>query len=87
MYAIMYNLNMNKVDTTRLRDLIEKRGFTSAHVAKTSFIKVNSLHQILCGQYKPSIRVLNYLAITLGTNVDYLTGKSDDPSPNKESVA
>lgn len=69
---------MTKVDTNRIKALIEKRGFTYEHVARSCFIKRGSLHHILGGRHNPSERVLYFLAKVLQTNVRYLTGKSKD---------
>jgi transcriptional regulator with XRE-family HTH domain len=72
---------MTNLDTTRTRELIEKRGFTFKHVARCCFIKYGSFFHILGGRANASERVIFLLAQTLNTNVDYLTGKSDDPTP------
>lgn len=77
---------MNRWDPSRARQLIEDRGFTRRHVAKHVLLSYQSVNQILMGR-KPGFRTLMLLAALLNTNMDYLTGKSDDPSPKSNEVA
>lgn len=38
------------------------------------------------GERTPSIHVIYYMAYILRTSADYLTGKSDDPTPNSHYI-
>lgn len=70
----------------RLRKVIEDRGYTRRHIAKHVLLSEETLTKILNGR-KPGDQTLALLAMLLKTNVDFLTGKSDNPAPNKEQVA
>lgn len=72
---------MTGLNTTRVRELIEERGLKPKFVARKCFITYGSFMHILGGRANASERVVFLIAQTLGTNVDFLTGKSDDPSP------
>jgi transcriptional regulator with XRE-family HTH domain len=82
MSLVMIGFNPNRAEQLRM-----KKGFRRAFIAGECGITSNYLSLLMHGHRAPSERVLNLMALALGTSTDYLTGKSDDPSPPKGQVA
>lgn len=76
-------LLMKTWDPTRARQLEKTRGLTRKYIASRCKITRQYLNEVLTGKL-PSDTLLVVLATTLGTNADYLTGKSDDPRSTSE---
>lgn len=62
----------------RLREKREKKGWNKSEAAYEMGIAPNSYVRYENGDRTPTYSVIKNMAITLGTSVEYLTGKSDN---------
>lgn len=68
--------------TQRLTDIRKKLGLTKQQTAQKLGMSQPTYLRYENGDRIPSFHVLRTIAEVLGTSVDYLTGKTDDPSPD-----
>ena len=66
----------------RLIECREKKGITKMEAAKRMNLSQPAYVRYENGDRTPSIQTLKVIANTLDTSVEYLTNKTDDPSPN-----
>lgn len=84
---IMMNIEERTMNTTtlnreRLIECRKKLGITKQQAAIRMQLSQPAYLRYESGERTPSIHVIYYMAHILGTSADYLTGKSDDPTPN-----
>ena len=79
---------MNTITLNRHRLIAcrEKLGITKQEAAIRMQLSQPAYLRYESGERTPSIHVIYYMAYILGTSVDYLTGKTDNPSPNSYMV-
>jgi transcriptional regulator with XRE-family HTH domain len=65
----------------RLRLARENKGWTQVYVAKLLGITSQALSNYERGERDPDTPLLNRLAELYGVSVDYLLGRTDDPTP------
>lgn len=75
MHTITLNCN-------RLIECRKKLGITKQEAARRIQISQPAYLRYETGERTPSIHVIYFMAIVLETSVDYLLGKTDNPSPN-----
>lgn len=82
---VMYNMPMAKkpsINLTRLKRLMDKKGWGLGELAQYSGVKYQTLYSISVGRRgNTSADKLTKIANTLDTSVDYLLGESDDDTP------
>ena len=61
-------------------NLLFRRATLRMQLSQPAYLRYES------GERTPSIHVIYYMAHILGTSADYLTGKSDDPTPNRHYI-
>ncbi|MCR5603801.1 MAG: helix-turn-helix domain-containing protein [Lachnospiraceae bacterium] len=66
------------LDTERLKEKREAMGWNKSDAAYEMGIAQNSYVRYENGDRTPTYSVIKNMAITLGTSVDYLTGKSNN---------
>lgn len=75
-------MNTHTLDRKRLADCREKLGITKQEAAKRMKMSQPTYLRYESGERKPSIHVIQVMADVLSTSVAYLTGKTDDPTPD-----
>lgn len=65
----------------RLISCRKKLGITKQEAAKRMNLSQPAYLRYESGERTPSIHVIFYMAHILGTSVEYLTGKTDNPTP------
>ncbi|MBU8905562.1 helix-turn-helix domain-containing protein [Desertibacillus haloalkaliphilus] len=70
----------------RLRQARKIRKLTQEELAKKVNTKKTTISNYETGYSSPSNDMLSDLANALSTSTDYLLGRSDDPSPKKETA-
>ncbi len=70
----------------RIRELRKKRGITAEAITKQLMTSSASIWRWESGKNQPSQLRLHQLAEILNTSVDYLMGRTDDPSPPKKEI-
>jgi transcriptional regulator with XRE-family HTH domain len=66
----------------RLRTLRHRQGISQADLARALGASINAINMIECGQVKaPHIERLMALADLFDVSLDYLVGRTDDPTP------
>lgn len=76
------NMNTDIIIRERLIECRKKLGITKQQAAIRMKLSQPAYLRYESGERTPSIHVIHYMAHVLGTSADYLTGKSDDPTPN-----
>lgn len=71
-----------ELNTERLIECREKKGITKMEAAKRMNLSQPAYVRYENGDRTPSIQTLKVIASTLDTSVEYLTNKTDNPSPN-----
>jgi transcriptional regulator with XRE-family HTH domain len=69
------------LDTERLKHKREEKGWSKNQAAQEIGILQSSYLRYESGENNPSVSALKNIAWTLGTSVEYLTGKSNDDRP------
>lgn len=69
------------LDTERLRQIREEKGWSKKHTAEEMGILQDVYLRYENGVRLPSYSVIKNMALTLGTSVEYLSGKTDDKMP------
>ncbi len=67
----------------RLKELREQKGWSKNYAAEEMGIAQSVYLRYESGESKPSYSAIRNMALTLGTSVEYLTNKVDDPSPRE----
>lgn len=75
-------MNTIILNRERLIECRKKMGITKQQAAIRMQLSQPAYLRYESGERTPSIHVIYYMAHILGTSADYLTGKSDDPTPN-----
>ncbi len=71
----------NTLIIERLTECRQRLGITKQEAAKRMQMSQPAYLRYESGERTPSIHVIYYMASVLGTSAEYLTGKTDDPSP------
>ena len=79
-------MNTYTLNCERLINCRKKLGITKQEAAKQMQMSQPAYLRYESGQRKPSIHVIEFMAHILGTSVDYLIGKSDNPNPDSYVV-
>ncbi|WP_448660341.1 XRE family transcriptional regulator [Sphingomonas sp. CJ99] len=69
---------MSRVDSDRLKRLIEECGLSQSELARRVGISQASVNKLTSGEGQGS-KYLHHIARELGTSVEYLLGETDDP--------
>ena len=75
-------MNTTTLNRERLIECRKKLGITKQQAAIRMQLSQPAYLRYESGERTPSIHVIYYMAHVLGTSADYLTGKSDNPTPN-----
>ena len=75
-------MNATTLNRERLIECRRKLGITKQQAAIRMQLSQPAYLRYESGERTPSIHVIYYMAHVLGTSADYLTGKSDNPTPN-----
>jgi transcriptional regulator with XRE-family HTH domain len=70
-----------KLDTVRLKELREKKGWSKNQAAQEMGLLQSAYLRYESGENLPSNSVIKIMALTLGTSVEYLSGKSKESRP------
>ena len=70
----------------RLINCRKQLGITKQEAAKRMQMSQPAYLRYESGERKPSIHVIQFMAHILGTSVNYLIGKTDNPSPDSYLV-
>jgi len=70
------------LNTDRLKEKREEKGWSRNQAAQEIGLLQSAYSRYESGHTIPSLSVLKILAISLGTTVEYLCNKTDDPSPD-----
>lgn len=84
---IRENVMTKKLIPERLTKAREAKGLTKTEIAKRVKLTMIGYCRYEYGDRNPSPQTLEILAKTLGTSVDYLTGETDDMSPDSISIS
>lgn len=71
----------NTLIVERLIECRKGLGITKQEAAKRMQMSQPAYLRYESGERTPSIHVIHYIANVLGTSAEYLTGKTDNPSP------
>lgn len=71
----------------RLRDTRERRNLEQSALSAISGIPATSISHFEAGRRKPSLVNLRNLADALEVSIDYLVGRTDDPTAHITSAA
>ena len=72
-----------KLIKERLIEVRKGLGINMAEAARRLELSKMGYLRYERGDREPSLQYISYMAERFGTSVEYLTGKTDDPSPNK----
>ena len=75
-------MNTYTLNCKRLIDCRKKLGITKQEAAKRMLMSQPAYLRYESGERKPSIHVIEFMAHILGTSVNYLIGKTDNPNPD-----
>lgn len=75
-------MNATTLNRERLIECRKKLGITKQQAAIRMQLSQPAYLRYESGERTPSIHVIYYMAHILGTSADYLTGKTDDPTPD-----
>ena len=67
----------------RLKDRREALGLNKTNAARKIGLTQSGYVRYENGERKPTIQTIEAIAASLSTSVDYLIGKTDDPSPDR----
>ena len=76
------SMNTTTLNRERLIECRKKSGMTKQQAAIKMQLSQPAYLRYESGERTPSIHVIYYMAHILGTSADYLTDKSDNPTPN-----
>lgn len=76
-------MNTTTLNCERLIECRKALGITKQEAAKRMQMSQPAYLRYESGERTPSIHVIYFMANVLGTSADYLTGKTDNPTPNK----
>lgn len=76
-------MNTTTLNCERLISCRKKLGITKQEAAKRMEMSQPAYLRYESGERTPSIHVIHFMANVLGTSVDYLTGRTDNPKPNR----
>lgn len=79
-------MNTYILNCERLINCRKKLGITKQEAAKRMQMSQPAYLRYESGERKPSIHVIQFMANILGTSVNYLIGKTDNPSPDSYLV-
>lgn len=79
-------MNTTTLNRERLIECRKNLGITKQQAAIRMQLSQPAYLRYESGERTPSIHVIYYMAHILGTSADYLTGKSDDPTPNSHYI-
>lgn len=79
----MHTTTLNR---ERLIECRKNLGITKQQAAIRMQLSQPAYLRYESGERTPSIHVIYYMAYILGTSADYLTGNSDDPTPNSHYI-
>jgi transcriptional regulator with XRE-family HTH domain len=71
----------------RLRELRKKANLTMKELGKKFSLAESTISGYENGNRKPDMEIIQDLADFFEVSVDYLLGRTDDPSPSKEGLA
>ena len=74
------------LDGARIRELMDQKEMTPGDLTKQLLIGTATLWRWKSGRNEPSAAHLQQLAAILDTNVGFLLGETDDPTPPKQEV-
>ena len=77
-----WTMNTTTLNRERLIECRKKLGITKQQAAIRMQLSQPAYLRYESGERTPSIHVIYYMAHVLETSADYLTGKSDNPTPN-----
>lgn len=72
---------------TRLKEIRELKGWSKNYASEEMGIAQSVYVRYESGESKPSYSAIRNMALTLGTSVEYLTDKTDDPSPREMIIS
>ena len=72
---------VNGFRTDRLAEMREERGLTKVEAARRMHLSLSGYTNFERGERTPSWQTVFTMALVLGTSTGYLTGETDDPSP------
>ena len=75
-------MNTTTLNYERLTECRKALGITKQEAAKRMKMSQPAYLRYESGERTPSIHVIYFMANVLGTSADYLTNKTDNPSPN-----
>ena len=76
-----------KLIPSRLIEARQAAGFSQTALCKIINMNQGSYSHYESGTRSPNPHTIDHLAMCLGTSSEYLTGESDDPSPDMLSVS
>lgn len=79
-------MNTYTLNCERLINCRKKLGITKQEAAKRMKMSQPAYLRYESGERKPSIHVIQFMAHILGTSVNYLIGKTDNPNPDSYLV-
>lgn len=79
-------MNTSTLNCDRLIRCRKKLGITKQEAAKRMQMSQPAYLRYEAGERKPSIHVIQFMAIILGTSVPYLIGETDNPNPDSYLV-
>lgn len=71
----------------RLIELIQSYGITRRELAQSINVSERLLYYYVAGQKSPNMETLIALADFFNVSLDYLVGRTDDPTPPRRSPA
>lgn len=71
------------LNTARLKELREKKGWSKNQAAQEMGLLQSAYLRYESGENLPSNSVIRIMALTLGTSVEYLSGKRKDSRPTE----
>lgn len=75
-------MNTTTLNCERLIECRKALGITKQEAAKRMLMSQPAYLRYESGERTPSIHVIYFMANVLGTSADYLTGKTDNKTPN-----
>jgi transcriptional regulator with XRE-family HTH domain len=75
------------LDVERLKKKREEKGWSKNYAAEEMNLAQSVYFRYESGESSPSYSAIRNMALTLGTSVEYLTGKSDDDTPKEILVS
>lgn len=75
-------MNTSNLNCQRLIACRKALGITKQEAAKRMQMSQPAYLRYESGERTPSIHIIYFMAMVLGTSADYLTNKTNDPTPN-----